>query len=260
MVSFVTFVASGHSRRMDTPMHPRFAELAWAPTRIGDISLRRRLDPITETDVYEVKLGDEYLMSSLFTVAEEELARLTLAALPNAPLDAVVGGLGLGYTARTALADDRVRSLIVVEALAPVIDWHRRELLPQAGVLTADPRTTLLEGDFFALLRDGTGFDPAAPDRRFDAVMVDIDHSPANVLNPVHADLYTAAGLSRLAGRLHPGGAFGLWSDDAPDEAFLAVLRRCFATATAHVVTFPNPLTRGTSANTVYVATTAHRP
>jgi spermidine synthase len=235
-------------------MHPRLTELGWAPTRIGEISLRRRLEPITKTEVYEVKLGDEYLMSSLFTVAEEELARRTLAALPNASLDVVVGGLGLGYTARTALTDDRVRSLVVVEALAPVIDWHRRELLPQAHALTTDPRTTLLEGDFFALLRDGTGFDPADPDRRFDAILVDIDHSPVNVLDPTHADLYTATGLRRLGGRLHPGGAFGLWSDDAPDEAFLAVLRQCFATATAQVVTFANPLTGGSSANTVYVA------
>jgi spermidine synthase len=238
-------------------MHPRLSELAWAPTRIGEVSLRRRLDPTTKTEVYEVKLGDEYLMSSLFTAAETELARLTLAGLPNAPLDVVVGGLGLGYTARAALADSRVRSLTVVEALAPVIDWHRRELLPDARALTSDPRTTFLEGDFFSLLRDGTGFDPAARERRFDAVLVDIDHSPVNVLDPTHADLYTATGLRRLARSLHPGGAFGLWSDDAPDEAFLAVLRQCFATATAHVVTFANPLTRGTSANTVYVATTS---
>lgn len=235
-------------------MHPRLTELDWAATRIGEVSLRRRLEPLTKTEVYEVKLGDEYLMSSMFTVAEEELSRLTLAALPDAPLDVVVGGLGLGYTARTALTDDRVRSLIVVEALAPVIDWHRRELLPEAGTLTTDPRTTLLEGDFFALLRDGTGFDPATPDRRFDAILLDIDHSPVNVLDATHADLYTATGLGRLANRLHPGGAFGLWSDDAPDETFLSLLRQCFATATAHVVTFANPLTGGTSANTVYVS------
>jgi spermidine synthase len=240
-------------------MHARFAELDWAPTRIGEISLRRRLEPTTKTEVYEVKLGDEYLMSSLFTVAEEELARLTLAVLPSAELDVVVGGLGLGYTARTALADDRVRSLTVVEALAPVIDWHRRELLPHAATLTTDPRTTLLEGDFFALLRDGTGFDPAAQDRQFDAILVDIDHSPVNVLNPAHADLYLPAGLRRIGSRLNPGGAFGLWSDDAPDDAFLAVLQQCFATAAAEVVTFPNPLTGGTSANTIYVATVAGR-
>lgn len=237
-------------------MHPRFAELAWEQTRIGEISLRRRLDPGTKTEVYEVKLGDEYLMSSLFTVAEEELARLGLAALPaDTPCDVVVGGLGLGYTARAALTDDRVRSLVVVEALAPVIDWHRRDLLPHTRELTADPRTTFLHGDFFALLRDGAGFDPADPSRLFHAVLVDIDHSPRNLLNPAHADLYTPAGLRRVADRLHPGGVFALWSDDAPDDAFLADLTGCFATATARVVSFANPLIAGESANTVYVAT-----
>ena len=238
-------------------MHPRFAELDWAPTRIGEISLRRRVEPTTGTEVYEVKLGDEYLMSSLFTVAEEELARLGLAALPDSPCDVVVGGLGLGYTARAALADSRVRSLVVAEALAPVIDWHRRGLLPEGIALAGDSRVTMLEGDFFAMLRDGTGFDPADRDRRFDAVLVDIDHSPVNVLDPTHADLYTAPGLDRVRERLNPGGVFGLWSDDAPEEGFLSLLRQCFATATAHVVTFANPLTGSRSANTVYVATTA---
>ncbi|WP_436531943.1 spermidine synthase [Actinoplanes sp. HUAS TT8] len=238
-------------------MHPRFAELGWAPTRIGEISLRRRLEPATRTEVYEVKLGDEYLMSSLFTVAEEELSRLGLAALPDRPGDVVVGGLGLGYTARVALADPRVRSLIVVEALAPVIDWHRQDLIPEGRALAEDPRVTLLEGDFFALVRDGAGFDPADAGRRFDAILVDIDHSPVNVLDATHADLYTPAGLGRLAARLRPGGVFGLWSDDAPDDAFLTVLRECFATAAAHVVPFANALTGGNSANTVYVATTA---
>jgi spermidine synthase len=205
-----------------------------------------------------VKLDDEYLMSSLFTVAEEELARLGLAALAgDPPYDVVVGGLGLGYTARAVLEDDRVRSLVVVEALAPVIDWHRADLLPHTRELTADPRSTFRHGDFFALLRDGSGFDPASPGRRFHAILVDIDHSPRHLLNPAHADLYTPAGLRRLGDCLHPGGVFALWSDDPPDDDFMADLTQCFATAAAHVVTFANPLTGGESANTVYVATTS---
>ena len=59
---------------------PRFEELAWRATPIGEISLRRRVDPLLDVEVYEVKIDDEFLMSSLFTVAEEELARLGLAA------------------------------------------------------------------------------------------------------------------------------------------------------------------------------------
>ena len=77
-------------------MSARFEEIDWSPTPIGDISLRRRFDPVTGSDVYEVKLGDDFLMSSLFTVAEVEVARLALAALEGHGFDVVVGGLGLG--------------------------------------------------------------------------------------------------------------------------------------------------------------------
>jgi spermidine synthase len=226
----------------------RFEELDWRQTPMGEISLRRRLEPTLQVDVYEVLLGDEYLMSSLFTVAEEELARLGLAAAEGPELHVVVGGLGLGWTARTALQDDRVRALHVVEALAEVIDWHERALLPHAPELTGDPRTRLLQGDFFALAAAGE-----LP--RSHVVLLDVDHSPRHVLHPSHAAFYSAEGLRRLAGQLHPGGVFALWSDDPPDEDFLAVLRRVFPSAAAHVVAFANPLTGGESANTVYVAT-----
>jgi spermidine synthase len=232
---------------------PRFEELAWRETPMGEISLRRRRDPQLGVDVFEVKLGDEFLMSSLFTVAEVELSRLGLAAVPERPLDVVVGGLGLGYTARTALEDPRVRSLTVVEALGEVVDWHRRDLLPDTVGLAADPRVRLLEGDFFALTGAG-GFDPELPGRRFDAVLLDVDHSPRHVLHPGHAPFYTADGLRALRRLVVDDGVFALWSDDPPDAEFLPVLREVFADAQAHVVEFANPLTRGTSANTVYVA------
>jgi spermidine synthase len=232
---------------------PRFEELAWRETPMGEISLRRRRDPQLDVDVFEVKLGDEFLMSSLFTVAEVALSRLGLAALPDRPLDVVVGGLGLGYTARTALEDPRVRWLTVVEALGEVVDWHRRDLLPDTAGLAADRRVRLLEGDFFALAATN-GFDPELPGRRFDAILLDVDHSPRHVLHPAHAPFYTADGLRALRRLLVDDGVFALWSDDPPDDEFLPVLREVFADAEAHVVEFANPLTRGTAANTVYVA------
>jgi spermidine synthase len=235
----------------------RFEELAWRRTPMGEISLRRRLDPQLRVDVYEVKIDDEFLMSSLFTVAEEELARLGLGALDRGDLDVVVGGLGLGYTARTALADPRVRSQLVVEALGEVISWHRRELLPHAADLTRDPRHRFVEGDFFALAASADGFDPDQPGRRFDAVLLDVDHSPRHVLAPAHAAFYTADGLRRLARHLKPGGVFALWSDDPPDEQFTAELVQVFGEWASHVVPFANPLTGGESANTVYVARSA---
>jgi spermidine synthase len=224
---------------------------------MGEISLRRRLEPSLNIDVYEVKLGDEFLMSSLFTVAEIELARLGLAMLPGAELDVVVGGLGLGYTARAVLDDPRVRSLTVVEALDEVISWHQRELLPDTAGLAADPRVRLLHGDFFALVGTGEGFDPGTPGRRAHAVLLDVDHTPRHVLHPSHASFYSEEGLRRLARHLHPDGVFALWSDDPPDDEFRSVLAAVFTTTQAHVVSFPNPLTGTESANTVYVASTA---
>ncbi|MGH3441187.1 MAG: spermidine synthase [Nitriliruptorales bacterium] len=235
-------------------MGARFEELAWCETSMGGLSLRRRREPSLDVDVYEAKLDDEFLMSSLFTVAEVELARLGLAAWPGSDLDVVVGGLGLGCTAQAVLDDPRVRTLVVVEAVPELIEWHERGLLPDAEGLASDPRTRLVRGDFFALV-DGRGFDPDAPGRRFHAVLVDIDHTPRNVLDPSHAAFYTPAGLGRLTHHLHPGGVFALWSDDPPDADFVAVLEEVFARVDAHVVSFPNPLTGGESTNTVYVAT-----
>jgi spermidine synthase len=226
---------------------------------MGEISLRRRLESSLNIDVYEVKLGDEFLMSSLFTVAEIELARLGLAMLTGDNLDVVVGGLGLGYTARAVLDDPRVRSLTVVEALDEVISWHERELLPDTAGLAADPRVRLVHGDFFAMVGTGEGFDPGTPGRRFHAVLLDIDHTPRHVLHPSHATFYSADGLRRLAAQLHPDGVFALWSDDPPDAEFGAVLAEVFAETHAHVITFPNPITGGDSANTVYVASTVTR-
>jgi spermidine synthase len=232
----------------------RFEELDWRATPMGDLSLRRRLDPSLGVEVYEVKLGDDYLMSSLFTVAEVELANLGLGAVGGTDLDVVVGGLGLGYTARAVLSDPRVRSLYVVEALPDVIDWHQRGLLPGAVELTSDERTHLVAGDFFALAAAGAGFGPDVPDL-LHAILVDIDHTPRHVLHPSHSGFYTTAGLRSVAERLHPAGVFALWSDDPPDDEFLVVLGDVFASSSvASIVSFPNPITGGESANTVYVA------
>jgi spermidine synthase len=231
-------------------MISRFEELDWQSTQLGDLSLRRRVEPTIGVDVYEVKLGDEFLMSSLFTVAEEELATLGLAAARGQELDVLVGGLGLGYTAVTALGDPRVRSLTVVDALPAVLDWHRRHLLPVSAALVDDERTGLVVGDFFDRMRH----EPPNGERRYDAILVDIDHSPRHRLHPSHADLYTADGLRALARHLNPDGVFALWSDDPPEPEFLAVLAEVWRHADGHLVSFDNPLTGGVSTNSVYVA------
>src|SRR6476646_5338118 len=241
-------------------MSVSFEELDFRPTPMGVLSLRRRRRPMSDVDVYEIKLGDEFLMSSQFTAAEIELARLGLAALGRDDLDVVVGGLGLGYTARAVPENARVRSLIVVDALAEVIEWHEQGLLPLGKELTRDPRCRFVHGDFFAMSSSAEGFDQASQGRRFDAVLVDIDHSPRKLLHPRHAALYEREGLLRLAEHLHPGGGFALWSNDPPDEAFERTLAGAFAASAAHIVTFDNAYGDHQASNTVYVAVKAELP
>jgi spermidine synthase len=112
-----------------------------------------------------------------------------------------------------------------------------------------------VHGDFFALAA-GPGLDPDDTDRRFDAVVVDIDHSPRHLLNPAHASFYEPEGVRRLAGHLRPGGVFSLWSNDPPDPAYQGLLAEVFDDVEARVVAFPNPLQDRESTNTVYLATT----
>lgn len=225
-------------------------ELDFQKTSMGELNLRRRREPTLGVEVYEVKLGDEFLMSSLFTVAEIALADLALAAVSGNNLQVIVGGLGLGYTAVAALADPRVDSLDVIDALPTVIDWHQRGLLPVSAELTGDSRTTLTNDDFFAIMR-------AEPTTRYDTILLDVDHSPRHQLNPSHADLYTVAGLGRVRAHLVTGGVFGLWSDDPTDDEFMERLGQVFENPAAHTVDFDNALTGGVSSNTVYVATRA---
>ena len=232
-----------------------FEELDFRATPLGELTLRRRrVAALDGQEVFEVKLGEAFLMSSMFHEVEVALADLGLGALGAGEWDVVVGGLGLGYTAVAALAHAAVRSLVVVDALDAVIDWHRRGLVPLGAKLTGDPRCRLIHGDFFALASADSGFDPAQPGRRFHAVLLDIDHSPRNLLHPRHGAFYSREGLRALAAHLHDGGVFALWSDDPPDEEFLRVLGAVFATSDAQVVKFANPLLERESASTVYVA------
>jgi spermidine synthase len=232
-----------------------FEELDYRETPLGELILRRRrMLSLGGIEIYEVKLGEAFLMSSLFHEVEEALAHLGLSELKGESWDVIVGGLGLGYTAAAALEHREVASLLIVDALEPVIEWHQRGVVPLGEKLTGDPRTRMLHADFFERAQSVGGFDPEQPGRKFHAVLLDIDHSPSNLLHPRNAAFYQTEGLRALAAHLHPGGIFALWSDDPPDDEFLRMLDTAFASARAHVVTFPNPLLEDESASTVYVA------
>lgn len=230
----------------------KIEELAYHQTPLGELVLRRRMETRLENlEVFEVKLGEEFLMSSLFTEGEKELSHLGLDGLEG-ELEVVVGGLGLGYTAVAALDNKRLRSLLVIDRFQEVIDWHRSKLVPLGEILSADKRCEMRAGDFFELAR--TGFDVSDTKRKFDAVLLDIDHSPEHFLDEKNRSFYSAEGLASLGQQLKPGGAFALWSNEPPDEKFTEHLAFIFGTATAHTVEFDNPYTNSLSINSVYVA------
>jgi len=235
-----------------------FEELDFQPTPLGDISLRRRSEPRLDNQIiYEVKLGDEFLMSSLFVEAEEQLSSLGLAQLKAnghvQDLRVVVGGLGLGYTALTALQNPAVAELRTIDVMQPVISWHQQGILPVGDVLATNERSELVHADFFAVATDSkAGFIDQQP---VHAVLLDIDHSPSHWLNEHNSSFYTLDSLAAVARKIHSNGVFALWSNDWPDDDFVALLDQVFINTAAHVVRFDNPYSGGESINTVYVST-----
>ncbi|MFT5111730.1 MAG: spermidine synthase [Parasphingorhabdus sp.] len=230
-------------------------ELDYRETPLGDISLRVRREPrLGNIELYEVKLGDEFLMSSLFTEAEEQLATLALDRLSGDSLNIVVGGLGLGYTADAVLNNSRVNSLVVIDVMEAVIEWHQTGLVPLGERIASDSRCALVQGDFFALAGSDAGFHAAQSEGRLeDAILLDIDHSPSHWLNSGNSSFYTPQSLRAMSAKLKPDGIFGLWSNDPPDAEFVRILEQSFARCESHPVVFDNPYSGGESSNTVYL-------
>ena len=224
---------------------------------MGELSLRRRLDPALGTEVYEVKLGDEYLMSSLFTAAEIELATLGLAELdgrydrpgrgrrrPGPRLhrpDGPGGPAGpLAGRGRRARRGDR----LAPAGPAAVRRAGRRGPALPAGarrLLRADGRTPATTG----------APRPAGSTR----CSLDIDHSPGHLLTPG-----TPPSTPRRAcgARRSPAPGWGVRAvvERPAGRRLHRAAGRVFATARAEVVSFDNPLQRRTSTNTVYLART----
>jgi spermidine synthase len=231
-----------------------FEELDYQVTSMGELILRRRRSvSMPDTIVYEVKLDGAFLMSSLVRSSEEALANIPLADRRDDGLAVLIGGLELGHTAAAALAHPNVTRVDVVESLGPVIDWHKRRLVPAADTLMDDSRCSLIEADFFALI-DGRRQGLAVA---YDAILVDIDHSPDSVLESGHDAFYTESGMIRLSRWLKAGGVFGLWSADKPGETFVQSLQSAFASTTLHPVAFTNPNFSRKEENWILVANKA---
>lgn len=209
--------------------------LAYEDTPLGPLCLRRReLLSSPGTVVTEVTLDHEFLMSSLYTASERALARVALEMHGGGELAVLVGGLGLGYSARAALDSPRVRRVVAVELLPQVIDWLERGLVPLASELEADERFSAVQGDVFARLA-------APPSERFDLILVDVDHAPDDRLGSASHDFYGEEGLRRARRHLAPGGVLGVWSY-AENSNFSRALRSAFGRIRVEPVTYFNAL------------------
>jgi spermidine synthase len=224
--------------------------LAYEQSVIGMICLRQRpLPSDPETRVTEITLDHLFLMSDRVTASERALAASGLARHPGTDLDVVVGGLGLGCTAREVLRSERVARLEVVELLPQIIGWHDEGLVPLAAELRADPRFQVRQADLYAWLAA-----PPAPDERLhDLILIDVDNSPHERFAEVSRGFYTPEGLARAKAHLAPGGVLGVWScHDSPP--FEDALRRSFAHVEVEDVEFENDVLGGIEINWLFFA------
>lgn len=187
-------------------------DTAEMPDGGGEVRLVRR------GDEYSIMLGATELMNSRLSGSEEELAGIACARLAASPRPALlIGGLGMGFTLRAALARLGPGARVTVAELVPaVVAWARGPLAPLFGGCLDDPRVTIAQGDVAALI----GSARAA----YDAILLDVDNGPDGLTRAANDRLYDRQGLAAAKAALRPGGVLGVWSS-APDQAFTRRLR-----------------------------------
>ena len=214
-----------------------FEILAWEDTDVGTLCLRTRHLARLSQPITEITIDEAMLMSSHLTLSERTLARRGVELCPiERPLSVLVGGLGLGYTAREALSfpPGRVARVEVVELSAAVIGWTERGLIPLSAELGADPRLAIVKGDVYARLL-------ALKASPHDVILIDVDHSPEHPLAAGSLPFYEEEGLRAAKAHLAPDGVLGVWSY-AEHSPFEAALRRVFTDVHVEPVTVMNDL------------------
>jgi spermidine synthase len=164
-----------------------------------------------------VMLGRDELMGTRMRFSEEQLAQLTIAELANDAPRLLIGGYGMGFTLRAALAGLGPRGRVTVAEIVPeILDWARGPLAHLTGDSLADPRLTIELFDVAALIDDA--IDGTCPP--WDAIVLDVDNGPDGIVRTGNERLYTRTGLARARDALAPGGVLAVWSA-APDPKFV---------------------------------------
>ena len=165
-----------------------------------------------------IRLGQNELMNSRLSGSEVALAVQTLQRLTDTSRAKIlIGGLGMGFTLRAALAKLGPGAGVTVAELIPaVVAWARGPMAELFGDSLVDPRVAILEGDVGALMRTSVG--------AYDAILLDVDNGPEGLTRAGNDALYGARGLAAAKRALRPGGLLAVWSM-GPDAAFAARMR-----------------------------------
>jgi spermidine synthase len=162
---------------------------------------------------YMIVLNRNELMNSRMSGSEEELARLTIARLKNRTNPRLlIGGYGMGFTARAALAVLPAQASVVIAELVPeIIAWARGPMAELTAGCLDDSRVTIIEDDVASVISDGNG--------TYDAILLDVDNGPDGLTRAGNDRLYSASGLAAAKAALVRGGTLAVWSAD-DDPAF----------------------------------------
>lgn len=201
------------TNRLSSPMTPRQL-VGSAAVPGGDEELRL----FQRGGDFMIVLGRNELMSSRMSGSEEALAVMTCARLPRgAAPRLLIGGYGMGFTLRAALAVLPPDASVVVAELVPeIIGWARGPMAQLSAGCLDDPRVELVQVDVAAVI--------GAAGASFDAIMLDVDNGPDGLTRPGNDRLYSMPGLAQAKAALAPGGVLAIWSA-APDPAFARRLR-----------------------------------
>ena len=191
-----------------------YVELARAESARGEVVLRERLDPDDPagTRVLELRVNGVFVMDTLETSTERQLARAALARA-SSPRSVVIGGLGLGFTLQEVLGDHRVERVVVVEIEDALVRWMRNGTVPHGPAFLADERVHVVVADIRMAMAEAT---PSA----HDLVLLDVDNGPGYLVYQENADVYQRGFLAQVAATLRPGGTLVVWSSaEAPELA-----------------------------------------
>jgi spermidine synthase len=161
---------------------------------------------------FSIMLERIELMNSRLSGSEEALATMTRERVGERKRPRIlIGGLGMGFTLRAALASFAPDAEILVAELVPaVVAWARGPMAPIFGTCLDDPRVSIEEVDVGKVIRSG---------RRFDAILLDVDNGPEGLTRRSNDRLYDLEGLASTRAALAPKGVLAVWSQ-GPDPKF----------------------------------------